>query len=80
MVAGRAPAAREPCTAPAAPASDGMLSDVDFLTEEIGSAVAQPIRRPLPPWGRAGANRVDGGHETAERIRDMADSGIAVTK
>ena len=53
------------------------LSDFDFLTEEVGSAVGSPFVGHFRHGGGR-RDRVDGGH-VAERIRDMADSGIAVT-
>ena len=47
-----APAAREPCTAPAAPASDCISAMLHGLAEEVLAAVGRPFIRRLPPWER----------------------------
>ena len=73
----RAPAAREPCTAPAAPASDCISAT---LGRFCPNRFLRPCGGPLVGHFRHGGRRRDGvnGCHIAERISDMADGSITV--
>ena len=71
-----APATRLPCTAPAAPASDCISAYMDGLAEKVLRALGRPLIHDFR-HGRGRGDGVNGCH-VAERIRNVANGGIAV--